>query len=436
MARANSDRQDAMQDTSTIDIDLSAIDHNMAVVRRAVGAGCALCPIVKADAYGLGVSRVARRLVAAGADMLAVYSLRQAIETAAALNNSATPILVLMPVTSIPREDELVRLMHIGQLHLVVHDEANLDALEACAALHGFRIPVHVEVDVGMSRGGALPEEAVRIIARIAKGSRLSLRGVFAHFSHSRTDAVLTSRQLELYDYVIAAARAFLPADEFAAVFQHVASTYALARDARYHRTMVRFGLAWLGYGLDELEAASPVIERADLQPVVRWTTSVVQAKSVPAGTAVGYGGRWVAQRESTIALVPVGYSDGYPTSRNAKSASGTCVRVMTPDGRVAHAPVVGAVNMDQITVDVSGLHSGDIHDWIGCAVELVSRDASAPTHLPRLAEEAGLIPHEMLTRLNPRIARTTSIRASVLEGDSAQHAASAEAPRVSSAAG
>ena len=99
MARANSDRQDAMQDTSTIDIDLSAIDHNMAVVRRAVGAGCALCPIVKADAYGLGVSRVARRLVAAGADMLAVYSLRQAIETAAALNSSATPILVLMPVT-------------------------------------------------------------------------------------------------------------------------------------------------------------------------------------------------------------------------------------------------------------------------------------------------------------------------------------------------
>ena len=119
-----------MQDTSTIDIDLSAIDHNMAVIRRVVGDGCALCPIVKADAYGLGVGNVARRLVAAGAEMLAVYSLRQAIETAAAING-AKPVLVLMPVTRIEREDELVRLMLAGQLHLVVHDEANLEALEA-----------------------------------------------------------------------------------------------------------------------------------------------------------------------------------------------------------------------------------------------------------------------------------------------------------------
>ena len=112
-----------MQDTSTIDIDLSAIDHNMSVIRRTVGPDCALCPIVKADAYGLGVTRVARRLVGAGAQMLAVYSLRQAMETAAAVNG-AVPVLVLMPVTTIAREDELVRLMLAGQLHLVVHDEA------------------------------------------------------------------------------------------------------------------------------------------------------------------------------------------------------------------------------------------------------------------------------------------------------------------------
>ncbi len=421
-----------MQDTSTIDIDLSAIDHNMSVVRRAVGSGCALCPIVKADAYGLGVSRVARRLVGAGAEMLAVYSLRQAIETAAAVN-AATPVLVLMPVTRIDREDELVRLMLAGQLHLVVHDEANLAALEACAAALGVELPVHVEVDVGMSRGGALPDEAVRIIGAIARGCHLSLRGVFAHFSHARTDARTTALQLAQYEHVIEASRGVMPAE----AYQHVASTYALARDARYHRTMVRFGLAWLGYGLDELEAPHPVIAREELRPVVRWSTSVVQAKDVPAGTAVGYGGRWVAQRASTIALVPIGYSDGYPTGRLAPSGSGLCVRLCTPDGRVAHAPVVGAVNMDQITVDVTGLHAGDIHDWIGCGVELISRDIHAPTHLPRLAAEAGIIPHEMLTRLNPRIARTTSITANLFDSETAPAVrAVSEAPRVNAAAG
>ncbi len=423
-----------MQDTSTIDIDLSAIDHNMLCIRRVVGDGCALCPIVKADAYGLGVTRVARRLVGAGAQMLAVYSLRQAIETAAAVNG-AVPILVLMPVTSIAREDELVRLMLAGQLHLVVHDEENLAALEACAASLGIELPVHVEVDVGMSRGGALPDEAVRIIARIAHSSRLTLRGVFAHFSHARTDAALTARQMECYEYVIAASRADMPSD----VLEHVASTYALARDARYHRTMVRFGVAWLGYGLDELEAPDAVIAREELRPVVRWSTAVVQAKAIPAGTAVGYGGRWIAQRPSTIALIPVGYSDGYPLPRTPDASGRACVRLFTPDGRMVHAPVVGVVNMDQLTVDVTGLHTGDIHDWIGCSVELISRDIHAPTHLPRLAAEAGLIPHELLTRLNPRIARTTSISANVLTPEAAQalgNAAPTAASRVNSAAG
>ncbi|MEY3027502.1 MAG: alanine racemase [Phycisphaerales bacterium] len=402
-----------MHETSAIDIDLSAIDHNMKVVRRAVGEGCALCPIVKADAYGLGVSRVAKRLVSAGAEMLAVFSLRQAIETAAAVNGS-TPILVLMPVTRIEREDELARLMLAGQLHLVVHDEANLQALEACAQSLGVALPVHVEVDVGMSRGGALPDEAIRIIRTIARSTRLQLRGVFAHFSHARTDAGLTARQLAAYDHVIAATRDVLPPD----VYQHVASTYALARESNYHRTMVRFGLAWLGYGIDELEAREPLIHREDLKPVIRWSTSVVQAKSIPAGTAVGYGGRWVATRPSTIALIPVGYSDGYPTPRNPAASAASCVRLFSPDGRAVHAPVVGSVNMDQLTIDVTGLHVGDIHDWIGCRVELISRDIEAPTHLPRLAAEAGMIPHELLTRLNPRIARTTSITTSVLDAD------------------
>jgi len=393
-----------MQDTSTIDIDLAAIDHNMSVIRRVVGDHCALCPIVKADAYGLGVARVARRLVSAGAEMLAVYSLRQAIETAAAVNG-ATPILVLMPVTEIAREDELVRLMLGGQLHLVVHDEANLAALEAHAEAIGVDLPVHLEIDVGMSRGGARPAEAARMLRSIHEGRRLSLRGIFAHFSHARTDAARTARQLEVFDAVVAANRDLIPED----VIEHVASTYALARSTRYHRAMVRFGLAWLGYGLEELDAPGAIMAPGDLRPVVRWSSRVVQAKQVPAGTAVGYGARWTAQRPSTIALVPVGYADGYPTLRDPASPATLWVRLHAPGGAPVDAPVVGAVNMDQVTVDVTGLHDGDPRAWIGCEVELVSRDPASRAHMPCLAAAAGMIVHEALTRLNPRIARTVS---------------------------
>jgi len=393
-----------MQDTSTIDIDLSAIDHNMSVIRRVVGDGCALCPIVKADAYGLGVSRVARRLVSAGAEMLAVYSLRQAIETAAAVNAS-TPVLVLMPVSDITREDELVRLMLGGQLHLVAHDEANLAALEACANAIGVTLPVHVEIDVGMSRGGARPDEAGRMLRAIHEGGRLALRGVFAHFSHSRCDAGITARQLETYDAVVAANRRFIPSD----VLEHVSSTYALARSTRYHRTMVRFGLAWMGYGLEELAAPGAILTPGDLRPVVRWSSRVVQAKVVPAGTPVGYGACWTAPRASTIALVPVGYADGYPVQRGSGAGGVQWVRLHAPSGAVVEAPVVGAVNMDQVTVDVTGLCDSDPHAWIGCEAELISRDPGSKAHLPRLAEASGLIVHEALTRINPRIVRTVS---------------------------
>ena len=401
-----------MQDTSALDIDLSAIDHNMAVLRGVVGDRCALCPIVKADAYGLGVTRVARRLASAGADMLAVYSLRQAIETAAAVNG-ATPVLVLMPVQGIAREDELVRLMLAGQLHLVAHDEANLATLEACAESLGVTLPVHVEVDLGMSRGGAHPDEASRMVRAIHTSRRLEMRGIFGHFSHSRTDAARTDAQMTVYESLLESVRRFMPAD----AYEHVASTYALARGTRFHRSMVRFGLAWMGYGLDELECETPVLSRETLRPAVRWTSSIVQAKEVPLGTSVGYGGRWTAERRSTIALVPVGYADGYPVPRQPSAVGGQSIGVRTPSGDLRFAPVVGAVNMDQITVDVTGLHHGDPHEWIGCEAELFGRDHAAPNHLPRVAAQSGLIVHEFLTRLNPRIARTTSLGAGSTAG-------------------
>lgn len=404
-----------MQDTSTLEIDLGAIDHNMSVIRGLVGPSCRLCPIVKADAYGLGVSGVARRLVGAGADMLAVYSLRQAIETAAAVNAS-TPVLVLMPVSSLPREDEIVRLMLAGRLHLVVHDEANLEALDACVRALGVELPVHVEVDVGMSRGGARPEEASRLVRALAAHPNLRLAGIFAHFSNSRADSALTARQLEAFDMVVAANRRFIP-DE---ALEHVASTYALARARRYHRSMVRFGLAWLGYGLEELcgfdgESATdraPLLAAGDLHPVVRWTSRVVQSKSIAAGTPVGYGSRWIAERPSTVLLVPVGYADGYPVARDAHARQ--YVRLRTPAGDAVDAPVVGAINMDQITVDATGFHAGDHHDWIGCEVELISRNAGAPNSLPALAARSGMIPHELLTRINPRVPRISLSQVSI----------------------
>ena len=419
-----------MHEPSCVEVNLSALDHNMAAIRRLVGAECKLCPIVKADAYGLGASRVARRLASAGADLVAVYSLPQAAELGAATANQSSlgvPVLVLMPVSEIRRGDETARMLTSGRLHLTVHDLAHYESLAAIAEQFATTIPVHVEVDTGLSRGGARPEEAGRLLDRVASDRRFALKGVFTHFANSRVDRAGTDAQLDRFDELLAASAHTLADDTDI----HVASTYALFRHRRYHRSMVRFGLAWAGYGLEELDGGELELGDDLLRPCLRWRSRLVQVKRIPAGTPVGYGSRWVAKRPSTIGLVPVGYADGFPVYRpdvtggDANGAQPQRIAVLREVSRGARteivrefAPVIGAVNMDQITVDLTDLDLLTQRDGgVGLTVELVSPDASAPNHLPRLAARSGMIPHEMLCRVHSRIPRLYTVDGAIADG-------------------
>lgn len=411
-----------MHEPSCVEVNLSALDHNMAAIRRLVGSECKLCPIVKADAYGLGAARVARRLATAGADMVAVYSLPQAAELGTATSQQAplgVPVLVLMPIADIRRGDETSRMLVSGRLHLTVHDLAQYEALAALADQYATVIPVHLEVDTGLSRGGARPDEAARLLDRIAHDCRFHLKGVFTHFANSRADRAGTDAQVALFDDLLAANAHALAADTEV----HVASTYALFRHRRYHRSMVRFGLAWAGFGLEELDGGEMELGDDLLRPCVRWRSRVVQVKRIPVGTAVGYGSRWVAKRPSTIGLIPVGYADGFPVCRpDLSSGEGTVqpqrIAVLREVVRGARteivrefAPVIGAVNMDQITVDLTDLDLlNQEAGGVGLTVELVSPDPSAPNHLPRLAARSGMIPHEMLCRVHSRIPRIYTV--------------------------
>ncbi len=410
-----------MHEPSCIEVNLTAIDHNMAAIRRLVGPDCRLCPIVKADAYGLGAARIARRLSTAGADLVAVYSLPQASELGLASAQQASqgtlapvPILVLMPISEIRPGDETSRMLVDGRLQLTVHDLEHLEALSAIADQHETTIPVHVEVDTGMSRGGARPEDAAKVLERIASDPRFRLKGVFTHFSNSRTDRATTDGQLATFDRLLTQCAALIPADALI----HVASTYALFRHPRYHRSMVRFGLAWAGFGLEELDGGELPFGEDNFRPCLRWRSRVVQIKRIPVGTPVGYGSRWTASRPSTIGLVPVGYADGFPVFRpldDGGTEKGTQkIAVLREVQRGARtemvrefAPVIGTVNMDQITVDLTDLDLlSQPRGGVGMTVEIVSPDASAPNHLPRLASRSGMIPHEMLCRMHSRIPR------------------------------
>lgn len=396
-----------MTQTSVIRIDLSALGHNTRVLRRIVGPSCALCPLVKADAYGFGAVPIARHLAACGADMLAVYTAAQAVELAAA--SIPCPILVLMSVRDLRTLRDLAPGLAERRFHLTVHDPGQLEALRLGARRLGVEIPVHLELDTGMSRGGCTIEVFPRLLRRIGECTALRLAGVFTHFANAERDVAATDRQMDQLDRLLARDAALVPPD----CLIHAANSSATLRDRRYHKSLVRVGLAWAGYVNERLNG-SAIHGAHDLRPILTWQSSIVGVKSIAAGTPVGYGSTWTATRRTRIGLVPVGYADGYPIGVGAGAARSKPARVgvIVGDGDRAqpqYAPVIGSVNMDQITIDLTDCTADDAAGpqiGIGTTVELISPEPSAPNYLFELARTAGTIPHELLCRLNPRIRR------------------------------
>ncbi|MHC4422410.1 MAG: alanine racemase [Planctomycetota bacterium] len=400
-----------MSETSRIRVNLSAVEHNVRALRGIVGPECVLCPIIKADGYGLGAAPIARHLKAAGADLLAVYTPSQAAELARAAVGG--PILVLAPVRELERTDEAYRLLIRGDLHLTVHDGEHLDDLLRIAERFATVIPLHLEIDTGMSRGGCNPAEAPPIAERIAANRWLRLAGLSTHFARAGTDARFTDRQLSRFDTALDACAASMPGD----CLVHAANTLATLRHHRYHKKMVRVGQAWAGLGADAITGGEFRRDAARLRPIVTWRSHILQIKTIERGTSVGYGSAWTAGRRSRIGLVPVGYADGYPMGVASfdDDPKPACVGIEVgatnaKDGSWRFVPVIGKVNMDQITIDLTDVAPPRARRRCpvgpGTEVELIGADPSVPNHVTALAKAAGTIPHEILCRLNPRIRR------------------------------
>lgn len=379
--------------TSEIQVDLQRLAHNVAVLRRLIGRGGELCCVIKADAYGLGAARIARWMDHLPVDLLAVYTLEQAEQLWRA--NIAVPVLVLMPVHDAPRSGPIYRAIVSGKMHAVVHDLAHLNHLIQLADGFGCRLPVHVEVDTGMSRGGANVADVREILERIASTRAVELFGFFTHYASAETDERATDEQLVAYTALVNEMGRLIPET----CRLHAAGTHAALRDPRHHLDMVRIGLAWTGYGAEALAEQVHLAAGDDLKPILTWTSRLVHTKWIEPGTTVGYGRTWRARRRTRVGLVPVGYADGYPVALSNKAT----VRVQTSAGWQA-APVIGRISMDQLTIDLTDLAPVDAP--VGAAVELIGADPAAGNHLPTLARLANVQPYMLLCGLSPRIAR------------------------------
>lgn len=395
-----------MRARSEVLVDLSALDHNLSVIRGMLVRGTRLGAVVKADAYGLGAARVARRM-ASQVDMLMVFGLDEAEVVHAAA--PSTPVLSLMPCREIDAGGPMHGMLLRGLLHLAVHDAGQVEALDQVARSLGVRLPLHVEVDTGLGRGGCRPDEATALVARILASPALRLAGAFTHYANAGGSESATDEQRTRFDVWVAQGR--LPDD----CVLHSSSTFAAIRGARFHHQMVRVGLGWTGLAFEGTRDGQHLPQARELKPVFSWRSRVMQVRELPAGATVGYGSRWVARQPSAVGLVPVGYADGYPllpmdprTLRPAQ-AERRVVRVQVGEGASARwevAPVVGAVSMDQIAVDLTAVAGALPARGVEATVEVVSSDPTAPNHAVRVAAATGQHAYELLCRIPARVPR------------------------------
>jgi alanine racemase len=328
--------------------------------------------VVKAAAYGHGAVEVARCLEQAGAAMLGVAYLEEGLELRAA--GVAAPILVF--AGCLPGEAEAY--LEHGLTPVVGGPEA---LQEVVAAAREERGPwrVHVEVDTGMSRLGFPAGDAAAVARRLGEAG-LVVEGVMTQLASADEDAALTGLQLDRFDNVLAdlAGQGLEPS------YAHAANSAGL-RQLRPTHTAVRPGL--LLYGL----RPRPLSPGLDVQPAMSVTARVLQVRSVGAGSAVSYGGRWRARRPSRIATLAFGYADGMPRTEAAVERGFVVLRG-------ARAPIAGTVCMDFTMVDVT-----DIPSVVEGDQAVVLGDAPSAWDL---AAWAGTNAWQVLTAIGARVAR------------------------------
>ena len=389
-----------------VEICTHALEDNYHYLSALASPDAELLAIVKADAYGHSLNLCAPAVVRAGARWLGVTSVEEGL-TARALCPEARILVICGPFPG--QSEALVR----HKLTAVAWELWQLDELESAAHALGAAagsVPVHLEIDTGMSRQGVLPNQLTAVLARFVPGSPLRLEGVMTHlFAADEADGRVTDDQLNRLDAVLSQIGAaghlpdWLNVGNSAALLAGQASTIATLADRHGMRALLRPGLAL--YGLlpqfdpqfEPSEPPSLIAARAQLHPVLEWKTRVVSVRSVPAGAVVGYNGTFVATEPMRLALLAVGYADGL--DRRLGNHFSLLVRGV-------RAPLVGRISMDQAVVDVTdipGIATGDEVMILG--TQKGSEGVETITAFDH-AETAGTIPWEVFTRIAARVQR------------------------------
>ncbi len=359
------------------EIDLNAVRHNLYCIKGILSENMNVMAVVKANAYGHGITEVSRVLVESGVNYLGVAT----VDEAMTLRTSGldVPILVLGSVLA-----EEARAAVDNDITLTLCNPALLNTLSNITLNKGTIPKVHINVDTGMGRLGVWHEEALEFIREVEARGNIDIEGVYTHFSSAGRDKLVTRMQINDFEKVIED----MESCGIHVKYRHAANSIAVVDWKQSHLNLVRPGI--LLYGV---YPKKDFAGKLSLKPVMNLKTRIVHLRDTPAGRAISYGRTYITQKDTKIATIPIGYADGYGRilSNKAKAlVKGRLVRV------------AGIVTMDQTLLDVGHIKGVSIGD----EVVLIGKQGESEISIERIAKLAGTIPYEILSAITDRVPR------------------------------
>jgi alanine racemase len=360
------------------EINLDAIGHNIAEIKKRIKPETKLLAVVKADGYGHGAVEVSKVCLYNGADWLGVATCDEGVE----IRNSGIQVPVLILSKTVEAQLEQVINYEITQ---TVYSYEMAKQLSDTAKKMGKTAFVHLKIDTGMSRIGFLPnEESLNIIEKIFKLDNLKITGIFTHFSTAdEKSKEFTAEQYRRFRYMTDA----IEKKGHTGLIRHCANSAAIIDMPQYQLDMVRSGI--ITYGLFPSDDVSMDI---DLKPAMSIKSQIIHIKTLGKDIGIGYGRTYYTEKTTRVATVPIGYADGYSRLLSNKA------RVIV---KGHYANVIGNVCMDQLMIDVT-----DIDCNVGDDVTLMGKSQGLEVSAEELGKLEGTINYEVVCDVGKRVPR------------------------------
>lgn len=359
-----------------LEIDLSFLENNYKYIRSKINKETKIAAVVKANAYGHGAVRVAQKLSELGAEYLCVGSPDEGLELRKAGINA--PIIVLAEVLK-SQYNDIIK----GDLIQTAASWKSLKSLDKAGIKAEEIIKVHLKVDTGMGRIGFFPEELVDIYSSAVKLKNIKIEGIFSHLARAdEKNKEFSYQQLQIFNSALKK----IKSAGFQLPLLHIANSAAVIDLEQTYFDLVRPGIMLYG-----LLPSGELRQEANLKPLLSFKTKIVQLRKLPAGSAVSYGSIYITDSAEELAVLPVGYKDGYP-------------RLLSNQGEVLingqRAPIRGRVCMGQTIVSVEEIEDVEVGD----EVVLIGRQGDEEISATEIADLCGTINYEIVCGLSERL--------------------------------